>query len=71
MLWRRATKQGAAAAMVGGVAATFAWEVLGSQAIEPVLPGFIVSALLFVTVSLVMNPPPPAALTPYFESRRA
>jgi SSS family transporter len=71
MLWRRATKQGAAAAMVGGVAATFAWEVLGSQAIEPVLPGFIVSALLFVTVSLVTNPPPPAALTPYFESRRA
>ena len=70
MLWRRATKQGAAAAMVGGVAATFAWEVLGSQAIEPVLPGFIVSALLFVTVSLVTNPPPPAALTPYFESRR-
>jgi SSS family transporter len=71
MLWRRATKQGAAAAMVGGVAATFAWEVLGSPAIEPVLPGFIVSALLFVTVSLATNPPPPAALTPYFESRRA
>jgi Na+/proline symporter len=71
MLWRRATKQGAAAAMVGGVAATFAWEVLGSPAIEPVLPGFIVSALLFVTVSLATNPPPPAALTPYFGSRRA
>jgi SSS family transporter len=71
MLWRRATKQGAAAAMVGGVAATFAWEVLGSPAIEPVLPGFIVSALLFVTVSLATNPPPPAALAPYFESRRA
>jgi hypothetical protein len=45
--------------------------VLGSPAIEPVLPGFIVSALLFVTVSLATNPPPPAALTPYFESRRA
>jgi Na+/proline symporter len=68
MLWRRATRQGAAAAMVGGVIATFAWELLGSPAIEPVLPGFLVSALLFVSVSLVTDPPPDAALSPYFDS---
>jgi SSS family transporter len=71
MLWRRATKQGAAASMIGGVAATFAWELYGSQSIEPVLPGFLLSVLLFVTVSLATSPPPPAALAPYFESRSA
>lgn len=71
MLWRRATKQGAAAAMVGGVVATFAWEMFGSQAIEPVLPGFLTSALLFIGVSLVTAPPPAAALAPYFDARTA
>jgi Na+/proline symporter len=68
MLWRRATRQGAAAAMVGGVIATFAWELLGSSAIEPVLPGFLVSAVLFVSVSLSTHPPPDSALAPYFDS---
>jgi SSS family transporter len=68
MLWRRATRQGAAAAMVGGVIATFAWELLGTPAIEPVLPGFLVSAVLFVSVSLATDPPPDAALSPYFDS---
>jgi SSS family transporter len=67
MLWRRATKQGAAASMIGGVAATFAWELFGSQSIEPVLPGFLASAVLFIGVSLATAPPPPAALAPYFE----
>jgi Na+/pantothenate symporter len=68
MLWRRATRQGAAAAMVGGVIATFAWELLGTPAIEPVLPGFLVSAVLFVSVSLATDPPPASALSPYFDS---
>ena len=66
LLWRRATKQGAAAAMVGGVAATFLWELRGSPAIEPALPGFVVSAILFVGVSLATPPPPEGALAPYF-----
>jgi Na+/pantothenate symporter len=67
MLWRRATKQGAAASMIGGVAATFAWELFGPQSIEPVLPGFLTSAVLFIGVSLATAPPPPHALAPYFE----
>lgn len=66
VLWRRATKEGAAAAMVGGVAATFAWELFGAQAIEPVLPGFLVSGLLFVAVSMMTREPPEAALAAYF-----
>jgi len=66
VLWRRATRQGAAAAMAGGVAATFAWEMFGTPVVEPVLAGFLVSATLFVGVSLLTPPPPAAALAPYF-----
>lgn len=66
VLWRRATKEGAASAMIGGVTATFAWEAWGSAAIEPALPGVAVSLLLFVGVSLVTPPPPREALEPYF-----
>lgn len=66
VLWRRATKEGAVAAMVGGVAATFAWELLGPASVEPVLAGFLVSAALFVGVSLVTPAPPHEALAPYF-----
>lgn len=66
VLWRRATKEGAAAAMIGGVTATFAWEAWGSATIEPALPGVAVSLLLFVGVSLITPPPPLEALRPYF-----
>jgi SSS family transporter len=67
VLWRRATREGAATSMVGGVTATFLWEVYGSASIEPALPGFIVSALLFVGVSLLTPPPPQRAVKPYFQ----
>ncbi len=68
VLWRRATKEGATAAMVGGVTATFLWEVFGAATVEPVLCGFLVSATLFVLVSLLTAPPPASALEPYFGS---
>jgi Na+/proline symporter len=68
VLWKRATKQGAVAAMLGGVTATFLWEALGDPAVEPVLPGFAASALLFILVSLATPPPPEAALRPYFDA---
>lgn len=64
--WRRATKAGAFASILGGVATTFAWQVAGSESIYPVLPGFIVSVLLLVVVSLVTEPPPESAWAPYF-----
>lgn len=66
VFWRRATKEGAAAAMVGGVAATFLWEIYGSGSVEPALPGVLVSVVLFVVVSLATPPPPETALAPYF-----
>lgn len=67
VLWRRATKEGAASAMVGGVTATFLWEAFGPASVEPVLCGFLVSAALFVGVSLATPPPPAHALAPYFD----
>lgn len=69
VLWRRATREGATAAMIGGVTATFAWELLGAASIDPVLPGFLTSAALFIGVSLVTSPPPERALEPYFGAR--
>ncbi|MDA0328431.1 MAG: sodium/solute symporter [Gemmatimonadetes bacterium] len=68
VLWRRATREGAIASMVGGVTATFLWEALGPPSIEPVVAGFLTSAVLFVGVSLMSPPPPAAALEPYFDS---
>ena len=68
VVWRRATKEGAAAAMVGGVVATFLWEIFGASSVEPVLLGFLVSAALFIGVSLVTAPPPERALEPYFDA---
>lgn len=67
VVWRRATREGAASAMVGGVTATFLWEVFGASSVEPVLCGFLVSAALFVGVSLITPPPPEHALAPYFD----
>ena len=64
--WARATKEGAAAAMVGGVATTFLWKALGAETIDPVLPGFLASTLLMVGVSLATSPPARGALAPYF-----
>lgn len=68
VLWRRATKEGAAASMIGGVAATFLWEAYGPASVEPVLAGFLASFSLYLGVSLLTAPPPPHALQPYFDA---
>ena len=65
--WRRATREGAAAAMIGGVLVTFLWKAFGLESIDPVLPGVLVSGFLLVSVSLLTPPPPPSALAPYFD----
>jgi SSS family transporter len=67
VFWRRATREGAAAAMLGGVATTFLWKALGPATIDPVLPGFLCSTLLLLVVSRLTPAPPPEALAPYFD----
>jgi SSS family transporter len=72
VLWRRATRQGAIAAMLGGMATTFLWKAFGpAQTIDPILPGFLCSLALLVGVSLLTPPPPPEAVEPYFGGRQA
>lgn len=69
ILWKRATKQGAIASMIGGVVVTALWKALGDPLIYPVLPGFIVSVVLFVVISWVTKPPDETAWKPYFENK--
>jgi len=64
--WRRATREGALAAMVGGVTVTFLWEAVGPAALDPVLPGFLASVALLIGVSLATPAPPRSATDPYF-----
>jgi Na+/proline symporter len=69
VFWKRATREGAIAAMLGGVAMTFMWKATGPESVDPVLPGFLTSTLLLVGVSLATPPPPAEALEPYFGDR--
>ncbi len=64
--WKRATREGALAAMLGGLTATFAWKLWGLESIDPVLPGFLCSAVLLAVVSRLTPAPPIEALAPYF-----
>ncbi|MGE5542446.1 MAG: sodium:solute symporter family protein [Bacillota bacterium] len=69
VLWKRATREGAMAAMVGGLAMTFAWKIWGNTArIDPVVPGFLAALVLMVAVSLITPPPPESAVAPFFGS---
>lgn len=68
ILWKRATKYGAIAAMIGGVVTTGLWKAYGDPLIYPVLPGFIVSILAYLIGSLCTKPPPESAWKPYFTS---
>ncbi|MFC1660442.1 sodium:solute symporter [Gemmatimonadota bacterium] len=69
VLWRRANKQGAIAAMVGGITVSSLWELFGATHIDPVLPGFLCSAILFVTVSWLAPAPPTSAVSLYFDEK--
>lgn len=69
--WKRATKEGAMTAMAAGVLASAGWKLWGSEAIDPVLPGFLSSAFFFVVVSLLTPAPPESAVAPYFDDPAA
>ena len=62
LFWKRTTKEGAIAGMVGGAAMVFVWKLLisklgGAFAIYELLPAFIFSAICIVAVSLLTKKP--------------
>jgi SSS family transporter len=70
--WRGATRAGAIASMLGGMAACLLWSKLGSPyylGLDPAEAGVSVSALLMVGVSRVTPAALPATLTTFFEEQ--
>ncbi|MDH5643614.1 MAG: sodium:solute symporter family protein [Gemmatimonadota bacterium] len=68
IFWTRATREGAAASMLGGVSATFLWKAFGNPNVDPVVAGFLCSSILMFFVSIGTKPPPAKALEPYFNA---
>lgn len=67
VLWRRANKHGAITGMVGGLATAILWKLYGPASVDPVVPGFLVSGLLWSGVSWVTPPPAAEAVAIYFD----
>ena len=64
LFWKRTSRAGAVAGMVGGAAMVFIWKLLISKlggifAIYELLPAFIFSSILIVVVSLLTATPSP------------
>ncbi len=62
LFWKRTTKAGAIAGMIGGAGMVFLWKLVISKiggvfAIYELLPAFIFSAILIVVVSLITKAP--------------
>ena len=68
LTWRRMTRNGALAGMVAGAVTVIAWANLegGLFEVYEILPGFGVSALAIVLVSLC--DPPPSAASRFFDN---
>ena len=70
--WRRATRAGAVASMLGGTAACLLWSRYGSPywfGLDPAEAGVLVSAALMVGVSMVTRPASDGTLETFFGSR--
>jgi SSS family transporter len=70
--WKRGTKQGAVAGMLGGFLACLVWTFTGqasfaSHGIDAVEVGVLVSVVLFVAVSRATDPPPAENLRIFFD----
>ena len=62
LFWKRTTRAGAIAGMVGGAGMVFLWKLVISKlggvfAIYELLPAFVFSAICIVVVSLLTPPP--------------
>ena len=74
LFWKRTTRAGAIAGMVGGGAMVFIWKLLikpmgGLLGIYELLPAFLFSAILIAVVSL-MTAPPDAEIKAEFEKAK-
>jgi len=68
--WRRATRAGAIASMLGGMATCLAWSRLGSPyflGLDPAEAGVLVSALAMFSVSLMTPPASEQTLRLFFD----
>ncbi|MPM94740.1 Osmoregulated proline transporter OpuE [bioreactor metagenome] len=67
LFWRRATRNGAIAAMVGGGATVIIWKQLsgGLFDVYELLPGFILASLLMIVFSLLDKNPDKAMLAEF------
>jgi len=71
--WRRATRGGAIASMLGGMITCLVWSRLGSPyflGLDPAEAGVVVSAALMFTVSRTTSPASPATLRQFFDDQR-
>ena len=67
LYWKRATKEGGIASMVGGLIAYIIWFLIGSPyGIHAVIVGTIVSVLLMIIVSLNTEKPPKIVIAQFF-----
>lgn len=63
---RRANEYGAIASMAGGGGMAILWKALGEPAgLDPIIPGFAISVVLFFLVSLSTPPPKPEKVQPF------
>jgi sodium/proline symporter len=74
LFWRRTTREGALAGMIGGAAMVFFWKLVlrplgGVLGIYELLPAFLFSVLLILIVSLA-TPKPAEAITKEFDQAR-
>ncbi|WP_186725660.1 sodium/proline symporter [Planomicrobium sp. CPCC 101110] len=66
--WKRGTAAGAIVSMLGGFTTALSWYIAGSPfGLNEVIPGVIVSSILYVTVSLFTKPVPQESLRPFFK----
>ena len=76
LFWKRTTRAGAIAGMIGGGAMVFIWKLLikpmgGLLGIYELLPAFLFSAILIVVVSLMTAPPDAEILEEFEKSKNA
>lgn len=65
--WKRATREGAKASMIGGAVTNLLWYALNKPfGLDPIIPGLVVSLILIYIVSLLTPTPPKHIEEKYF-----